>query len=460
MAARPQDTETPRRPTGGNRVPPHDLQAEESLLGAMMLSSQAIADAAGVVTASDFYKPAHGHVFDAIHTLYASGQPVDAVTVADELRRFGLLDQVGGPAVLAQILASTPATTNAARYAKIIEEHSLLRRLIAVAGEISELGYSVPEDVQKALDRAESLVYDVSERRVTDSTKKLADLLGENLQRFEDLFEKGDAITGTPTGYLDLDALLSGLQPSSLVIVGARPAMGKTSFALGMVAHAALEAQRPVLMFSLEMSAEELSQRILCAEARVDASRARTGRLDGDDWKRISKAIGRLGEATIWIDDNPSVTVMEIRAKARRLKSQVGDLGLIVIDYLQLIKPPANTSKNWALVVGDIVRELRDLAGELDLPIILLSQLNRSVESRDNKRPVMSDLRDSGNIEEFADVVIFLYRDDYYYPERAREEGTEGVVEVIFAKQRKGETGSVRLRFYKEYTKFVDEVTV
>ena len=432
-------------------MPPHDLQAEESLLGAMMLSPQAIADAAGIVTASDFYKPAHGHVYDAVHTLYASGQPVDAVTVADELRRFGLLDQVGGPAVLAQILSSTPATTNAARYAEIVEEHALLRRLISVAGEIAELGYSLPDDVQKALDRAESLVYEVNERRVTDSTKRLADLLGDNLQRFEDLYEKGDAITGTPTGYLDLDALLAGLQPSSLVIVGARPAMGKTSFALGMIAHAALEAQRPVLMFSLEMSSEELSQRILCSEAKVDASRARTGRLDPEDWTKISKAIGRLGEASIWIDDNPSLTIMEIRAKARRLKSQVGDLGMIVIDYLQLMTGRAG-AENRQVEVSELSRGLKILARELETPVVALSQLSRNLEMRADKRPMLADLRESGSLEQDADVVMFIFREEVY---DAKPENT-GQAEIIVAKHRAGPTGVVQLAFLPQYTRFAN----
>lgn len=451
MAARPQDLEAPRRPSAGSRVPPHDLQAEESLLGAMMLSPQAIADAAGIVTASDFYKPAHGHVYDAIHTLYASGQPVDAVTVADELRRFGLLDQVGGPAVLAQILSSTPATTNAGRYAEIVEEHALLRRLISVAGEIAELGYSLPDDVQKALDRAESLVYQVNERRVTDSTKRLAELLGDNLQRFEDLYEKGDAITGTPTGYLDLDVLLSGLQPSSLVIVGARPAMGKTSFALGMVAHAAVEAQRPVLMFSLEMSSEELSQRILCSEAKVDASRARTGRLDSEDWTKISKAIGRLGEAGIWIDDNPSLTIMEIRAKARRLKSQVGDLGMIVIDYLQLMTGRAG-AENRQVEVSELSRGLKILARELETPVVALSQLSRNLEMRADKRPMLADLRESGSLEQDADVVMFIFREEVY---DAKPENT-GQAEIIVAKHRSGPTGIVQLAFLPQYTRFAN----
>jgi replicative DNA helicase len=451
MAARPDELDPPRRLAPAGRVPPHDLHAEESLLGAMLLSAEAIASAAGVVTASDFYKPAHGHVYDAIHTLYASGQPVDSVTVADELRRANLLEGIGGPAVLAQIMSSTPATSNAARYAGIVEEYSLLRRLIAVAGEIAELGYSVPEDVTKALDRAESLVYEVNERRVTDSTHAIADLLSDNLQRFEDLFEKGDAITGTPTGYLDLDALLSGLQPSSLVVVGARPAMGKTSFALGMVAHAALEAHRPVLFFSLEMSSLELSQRLLCAEAKVDSTRARNGRLEPEDWTKISRAIGRLGEAKIWIDDNPNLTIMEIRAKARRLKSQIGDLGMIVIDYLQLMTGRSN-AESRQVEVSELSRGLKILARELDTPVVALSQLSRGLEMRADKRPMLADLRESGSIEQDSDVVMFLFREEMYdaKPENA------GQAEVIVAKHRSGPTGVVQLAFLPQYTRFAN----
>ncbi len=403
MAARLDDQDPQRRQAAG-RVPPHDLHAEESLLGAMMLSATAIADAAGVVTASDFYKPAHGHVYDAIHTLYASGQPVDAVTVADELRRANLLEAIGGPAVLAQIMASTPATTNAGRYATIVEEYSLLRRLISVSGEIAELGYSVPEDVTKTLDRAESLIYEVNEKRVTDSTKKLSQMLSENLDHLEKLYEKGDAITGTPTGYLDLDHLLSGLQKSALIVVGARPAMGKTSFALGMVAHAALEAQRPVLFFSLEMSNLELSQRLLCAEARVDSTRVRNGQLQEDDWKKISRAMGRLAEAPIWIDDNPNLTIMEIRAKARRLKSQIGDLGVIVIDYLQLMTGRSN-AENRQVEVSELSRGLKILARELETPVIALSQLSRGLEMRADKRPMLADLRESGCLTADARVL-------------------------------------------------------
>ena len=820
MASRLDEPELTRRSAAAGRVPPHDLQAEESLLGAMMLSTEAIAGATGVVTPSDFYKPAHGHVYDAIHTLYASGQPADSVTVADELRRAGLLDAIGGPAVLAQIMSSTPATTNAARYARIVEEYALLRRLIGVAGEISELGYSVPEDVSKALDRAEAMVYEVNERRVTDTTQRLSELLSENLDRLEKLYERGDTITGTPTGYIDLDQLLSGLQPSSLVVVGARPAMGKcvawdtpivdpatgamrtaaevhrageqgdpvrvfslgedhrlavttpsafvddgckpvfrvrtqlgrevrttashpfltregwrplaalvegdvvavpgelavfgsesmpddevgllgyltatplggddgpivccadpelaldlggfaaglgldvaartrgsapvfelvagpalarllhrhriaglvgrrrvpaavyrlprhqlaaflnralaigssvwmpggasdhgrvllagsssllardlqhlllrfginatvrepvvaaneatwvsheleisgpddlarlateigivgqqatlaelvaharvaarlvavgsagsgsgappqatvpdavrwdeivsieadgdeqvydltipdlhnfvaadvfvhnTSFALGMVAHAALEAQKPVLMFSLEMSNLELSQRLICSEAKVDATRVRNGQLQADDWTKISRAMGRLADAPIWIDDNPNLTIMEIRAKARRLKSQIGSLGMIVIDYLQLMSGRAS-AENRQVEVSELSRGLKILARELETPVVALSQLSRGLEMRADKRPMLADLRESGSIEQDSDVVMFIFREEIYdaKPENA------GQAEIIVAKHRSGPTGVVQLAFLPQYTRFAN----
>jgi replicative DNA helicase len=451
MPTHPDDYDQPRRPSGGGRVPPHDLQAEESLLGAMLLSAEAIASAAGMVSASDFYKPAHGHVYDAVHTLYAAGQPADAVTVADELRRAGLLDAIGGPGVLAQILSSTPATTNAERYARIVEEYALLRRLIGVAGEIAELGYSVPEDVSKALDRAESMVYEVNERRVTDSTSKLAELLSENLDRIEALHERGDAIIGTPTGYTDLDHLLSGLQPSSLVVVGARPAMGKTSFALGMLSHAAVEADKPVLFFSLEMSNLELSQRLLCAEARVDSSRVRNGQLKADDWKKISSAMGRLATAPIWIDDNPNLTIMEIRAKARRLKSQIGGLGMIVIDYLQLMTG-RSSAENRQVEVSELSRGLKILARELETPVVALSQLSRGLEMRADKRPMLADLRESGSIEQDSDVVMFIYRDEVYDPKPENA----GQAEIIVAKHRSGPTGIVQLAFLPQYTRFAN----
>ena len=857
------DVTSPRR-ARGSRVPPHDLTAEESLLGAMMLEPEAIAAAAGVLRANDFYKPAHAHIFDAVHALYAAGQPVDPVTVADELRRNGLLETVGGHQVLVDIMASTPATTNAGGYARIVEEHALLRRLIGVAGEIAEIGYGMPEDVTKALDRAESMVYEVNQRRVTDSTSKIEDLLGLNLDRLEQLYGRGDAITGVPTGYVDLDELLSGLQPSNLVVVGARPSMGKcvawdtpivdpatgelrtaaelhragaagwpvsvlaltagstlravrpqafvddghkpvfrvrtrsgrevrttashpfltpdgwrpladlavgqrvgvpaaipvfggdslpidevlmiahlvmapgsgpagprlwtdnrevaidiehrgaaygvrvvdrtlpgggrtwdgvsgpgladlvrrhgvaaspaerrvpravfrlsrdllarflnralgsassvwrpagdepgrivvslrspglardlqhlllrfgigaavrpsvvavddatwlahelvvdepaqiialaeeigllgheaalgalvaharrvllrepaelvsvgderacsgagagskrvamgmgvgdssadvdpdpaaggagvastgegtapdgsavlwdevvaidyerheqvydltipvwhnfvaadvfvhnTSFALGMAAHAALYANQPVLVFSLEMGSLELSQRLLCGEARIDSARVRTGRLSEDDWSRISQAIGRLASAPIWIDDNPNLTVMEIRAKARRLKSQVGSLGMVVVDYLQLMTGRTK-AENRQVEVSEISRGLKILARELECPVVALSQLSRQLELRADKRPMLADLRESGSIEQDSDVVMFIYRDDVYN----RDSPDRGQAEIIVAKHRNGPTGVTRLAFLEQFTRFANMARV
>jgi replicative DNA helicase len=384
-----------RMRSGSTRIPPHNLDAEQSLLGAMLLARDAIAAAVETCTADDLYKPAHGHIFDAITTLYSRGEPADPITVADELSRAGLLEAVGGLAALVSLQADTPATTNAARYARIVEEHALLRRLIAVAGEIAEMGYSVPEDVTAVVDRAETMVFDVAERRVTDSLKPLQGLLVETLDRLERLFDRGEAITGVPTGYIDLDERLYGLQPSSLVIVGARPAMGKTSFALGIAAHAAVEARVPTLVFSLEMSHDELTQRLLVAEARVDASRIRNGRLADSDWPKISQAIARLGDAPLFIDDNPNLTVMEMRAKARRLKAREGGLGLIVVDYLQLMSG-RSTAENRQIEVSSISRGLKILARELEVPVVALSQLSRNLEMRADKRPQLADLRESG----------------------------------------------------------------
>jgi replicative DNA helicase len=333
-------------------------------------------------------------VYDAITALFGQGEPADPVTVAEQLRRAGLLDMVGGPAALVSMQAGTPAVGSAARYARIVEEHAMLRRLIGVAGEIAELGYEPPDDVAMAVDRAEGLVFDVAQRRVTDSMAPLRDLLEQKLDHLEMLYERGESITGVPTGYTDLDDRLAGLQPSNLVIVGARPSMGKTSFALGLAAHAALEANTPVLFFSLEMSHLELTQRLLCAEARVDATRMRNGRLHEADWPKISHAVGRLAEAPMYIDDNPHLTVMEIRAKARRLKSR-GGLGLIVIDYLQLMTGRHN-AENRQVEVSEMSRGLKILARELEVPVVALSQLSRNLENRADKRPQLADLRESG----------------------------------------------------------------
>ncbi|HSH61085.1 MAG TPA: replicative DNA helicase [Acidimicrobiales bacterium] len=379
---------------GRGRIPPHDLQAEESLLGAMLLSRDAIVEAVQICTGEDFYKPAHGHVFEAVCSLYGQGEPADPVTVADELRRADLLEPIGGLATLVSLQANTPATSNARRYAQIVEEHALLRRLIGVAGEIAELGYELPEDVSAAVDRAESMVFEVAQRRVTTSTRPLRELLADQLDRLEALYERGESITGIPSGYTELDEMLAGLQPSNLIIVGARPSMGKTALALGIAAHAAMDAQVPVLLFSLEMSHLEITQRLLCSEARVDAQRMRTGKLHESDWSKVAHAMGRLGEAPVFIDDNPNITVMDIRAKARRQKAREG-LGLVIVDYLQLMSSRARV-ENRQLEVSEISRNLKILARELEVPVIALSQLSRNLETRSDKRPVLADLRESG----------------------------------------------------------------
>jgi len=395
MAQSIDDVRRRHQGAAGARVPPHNLQAEESLLGAMLLSRDAIVAAVEVqLSADDFYKPAHGHIYDAITSLYAQGDPADPVTVAESLSRAGVLEGMGGPALLITLQAGTPSIGNAGRYARIIEEHSLLRRLIRVAGDIAEMGYSLPEDVAGTVDEAEAMVFDVAQRRVTDSMATIRDLLSAQLDHLEALFERNQEITGVPTGFIDLDRQLAGLQPSNLVIIGGRPGTGKTSFALGIAAHAALEARTPVLVFSLEMSHRELTQRLLCSEARVDATRMRNGKLLESDWPKISHAVGRLGEAPIFIDDNPHLTIMEIRAKARRLKSREG-LGLIVIDYMQLMSGRSN-AENRQVEVSEMSRGLKILARELNVPVIALSQLSRNLESRADKRPVLADLRESG----------------------------------------------------------------
>ncbi len=431
------------------RIPPHNLEAEESVLGAMLLSRDAIATAMEICQPDDFYKSSHGHIFSAITSLFSHGEAVDWVTVTEELRRRGLLESIGDPSVFVTLQANTPSIGNAEHYARIIEELALLRRLVSVAGEIAELGYTVPEDVSDVLDRAESLVFDVSQRRVIDSMTPLRALLGQSLDHLEQLFTRGEAITGLATGYADLDEQLAGLQPSNLVVVGARPAMGKTSFALGMVAHAGIKLNKPVLLFSLEMSHLELTQRLLCSEARVDANRMRTGKLLEADWTKIGNAISRMSEAPIFIDDNPNLTVMDIRARPRRLKSREG-LSLVVVDYLQLMTG-RHGAENRQVEVSEISRGLKILARELEIPVVALSQLSRGLEMRQDKRPMLADLRESGSIEQDSDVVLFIYRDEIYNPDSSESQGT---AEIIVAKHRNGPTGHTNLAFIGHHARF------
>lgn len=448
---------SPRRV--GARVPPQNLEAEESLLGAMLLSRDAIAAALGArVTTADFYKPAHGHIFEAIMGLYVQGEPVDPVSVAEQLRRVEMLDALGGRATLLRIEAGTPASANATHYATIVSELALLRRLIGVGGDIAEMGYDEPEDLREMLDRAEGLLFGVTEgERTTSPSSPIAEVVQRTLDRVE---SRKPGLLGVPTGYRDVDDLLLGLQASQLIVVAARPSMGKSSWALGAAVNVARAANRPVVFFSMEMTELDLGMRLIAGEARVGLRQLQQWTdtrptLTESDWTKITHAVARVAPAPLEVDDNPHCTIMDIRSKARRVKASRGDLGLIVVDYLQLMTPlrtGSRTSENRQVEVAEISRGLKVLARELDCPVLALAQLNRQLEYRTDKRPMLADLRDSGALEQDADVVVFLYRDEVYNPESDQR----GTAEVIVAKHRNGPTGVTRLAFLDDFTKFAD----
>ncbi|HEU5308552.1 MAG TPA: replicative DNA helicase [Acidimicrobiia bacterium] len=449
-----QAIDSVRRRASG-RVPPHNLEAEESLLGAMLLSRDAITAAVEAhVETSDFYKPAHGHIYEAIQSLHGQGEPADPVTVAEELRRADLLDNIGGRQALLLIQANTPASANAGHYARIVNELALLRRLIGVAGDIAEMGYDETDDVTETLDRAEALVFEVAERRVSDSMVGIRDALQDTLDDLESRYGDDSELIGMPTGFDEIDKKLHGLQRSNLVILAARPGMGKTSLALGLAKNVAIGTGKPVVFFSMEMGALELTKRLLSMEAGVDATKLWTANLSEPDWGKISHAVGRLAEAQLHIDDNPHCTVMEMRAKARRLRARHGDLGLVIVDYIQLMTPSSSGRRpeNRQVEVSEISRGLKILARELECPVIALSQLNRQLEYRQDKRPMLADLRESGGLEQDADVVAFIYRDEVYNP----ESDDRALAEIIIAKHRNGPTGTARLVFRPERAEFVN----
>jgi replicative DNA helicase len=425
-------------PTSGPRTPPHDLSAEESLLGAMLLSGDAINVATSICTPDDFYKPRHGNLFRAMIMLSDRGEAVDVVTVTDEMKRTLAADLVADPTDLLELQSSTPSVANVQHYATIVKELSTLRRLATVAGEISDLAFSAPTDVERAVDDAESMLMEVSDSRSADSMVLLNDLLDPTLDRIDELQSRGVEMTGIGTGYIDVDKILSGLQPSTLTIVGARPGMGKTSFALGMLVHVGANERKPALMFSLEMSHLELTQRLLASESGVDSKKMKLGQLSEGDWKKVTNQVSRLSQAPIYIDDNPHLTVMDIRSRARRLKKQHGELGLVMIDYLQLMTGRTK-AENRQVEVAEMSRGLKILARELNCPVIALSQLSRGLESRQDKRPMLSDLRESGSLEQDADIVMFLYRESEYDPQASPE------AEVIVAKHRNGPTDNAKL---------------
>lgn len=436
--------------TTSQRLPPHNLEAEESCLGAMLLSEASISDVLEKIRPEDFYKPAHRKIFDGIVSLFGRGEAVDAVTVSEELRRSGTLDDVGGRPYLLHLVGSVPAASNAAYYARIVEETAMLRRLIDATQEGAAMAYDSSDNVEQIVDQVEAMIFAVAQGRNKDRFSHIRDLLHEHLERVEALQLKGSAVTGVPTGFVDMDNLTSGLQGSNLIIIAARPSFGKTSFALNVAQQAATDHAKKVAIFSLEMSKMELIQRLVCSEALVDVHKLRTGNLTDQDWSRLATAVGRLAEANIYIDDTEAVTVLEIRAKARRLKQKVG-LDLVIIDYLQLMSGPRR-SENRVQEISEISRSLKILARELDVPVIAVSQLSRAVEQRQDKRPMLADLRESGAIEQDADLVMFIYRDEVYNSDSTEK----GIAEIILAKHRNGPVGTIKLTFLPNYTKFAN----
>ncbi|MDP6949196.1 MAG: replicative DNA helicase [Arenicellales bacterium] len=438
------------------RLPPQAQEAEQSVLGGLLIDSRRWDEIVETVNAEDFYARPHREIFSAIQALHEAGEAVDVVTTSEWLANNGILEKAGGLSYLGELANNTPGTANVMAYARIVRERSVLRRLIDAASQISEKAYS-PDglDIDALIDYAEKLVFDISEsdRRQTLGFQPLQGLLTQAVDRIEELYESDEAITGVPTGFKDLDELTAGLQRADLVVIAGRPSMGKTSLAMNIAENAAVGSKLPVAVFSMEMPGQQLAMRMLASLGRINAHRVRTGRLSQEDWPRLTSAVGLLDEAPVFIDDTPALTPLELRSRVRRLTRDKGQLGLIVVDYLQLMQTGDN-SENRAVEVANITRALKVLAKESMVPVVVLSQLNRGLEQRPNKRPIMSDLRESGAIEQDADVIVFIYRDEVYN----EDSSDKGTAELIVAKQRNGPIGTVRLTFLGEYTRFENYV--
>jgi replicative DNA helicase len=432
-----------------DRLPPQNLEAEQSVLGGMLIDNETVNRVIEILRPDDFYRPAHQMIYEAITALYQTNEPSDLITITNWLKKEQKLDQVGGAAYLAQLVDQVPATANIAHYAHIVYDKSVLRHVISGAGEIIQKGFEAKGDVDQYLDQAEKIIFEIAQRKVNQSFAHVKDIVKDSFKMIEQLYEKKEAITGVATGFEDFDKMTSGLQPSDLVIIAGRPSMGKTALALNMAGNAAIHSGHKVAIFSLEMSKEQLVQRLLCSEARVDSSRLRIGFLNDSDWPKLTRAAGSLSETHIYIDDMAAQTVLEMRAKCRRLQKEKG-LDLIVVDYLQLMRGGARSMDSREREISDISRSLKALAKELRVPVVALSQLNRSVESRQDKRPQLSDLRESGALEQDADVIAFVYRDEVYN----KESPDKGQAELIIGKQRNGPIGTVRLAFLNSYTRF------
>ena len=434
------------------RTLPHNLEAERSVLGAILLHNDAFNLAVEVIKAEDFYRDAHRRIFGKMEKLGERGDAIDLVTLKEELGRSGDLDEVGGPAYIAALVDGVPRSMNVEHYARIIKEKSTLRNLIYSANKILSTAYDAEEDADIILDQAEHAIFAIADDKIRDGFVPLRQLAQASLDTIEKLHARKELITGVPTGFTDLDEMTSGLQPSDLIIVAARPSMGKTSLVLNVAQHVGTKTAKTVGIFSLEMSKEQLFLRMLTAEARIDAHRLRRGFLGERDWGRLSQAIGTLSDAKIFIDDTPSIGVLEMRAKCRRLAAE-HDLDLVIIDYIQLMQGRGRF-ENRTLELASISRSLKGLAKELRVPVVVLSQLSRAPESRADHRPQLSDLRESGALEQDADVVVFIYREDLYADKSQPATENEGVAELIIGKQRNGPTGVVKLAFIREFTRF------
>lgn len=436
-----------------DRVPPQSVEAEQAVLGAMLIEREAISKVAEFLRPEDFYREAHRVIYNAAVELFNKNDAVDLVTVTEHLRKDDKLEGAGGIAYITSLANSVPTAANVLYHARIVEEKSLLRQLINAATNIAGMGYEANDEVGQILDSAEKLILDVSNRKVGTEFTPIKSIIFDAFDRIQSLYESKGGITGIPSGFKDLDRLTSGLQPSDLILIAARPSMGKTAFVLNIASHVAIREKKSVAFFSLEMSKEQLVQRMLCAEAPIDSQRLRVGDLEGKDWQKLVNAADRLSSAGIFIDDTPGITVLEMRAKARRLKIE-HDLQLIIIDYLQLMQGSGKnrSSENRQQEISEISRSLKGLARELGVPVIALSQLSRSVESRQVKKPMLSDLRESGSLEQDADIVAFLYREDYYNPDTENK----NITDIIIAKHRNGPVDTVQLFFHKQFTKFAD----
>lgn len=430
------------------RNPPQNISAEQAALGSMLLQEDAIMHTVEILKPEDFYRKSHEIIYRSISELFDKSNGVDLVTLTEELKRKDLLEKIGGVTYLTNLINSVPTAANIEYYVRIIEEKSILRNLINSATKIVSMGYEEKEDARVLMDKAEHLMFDVSQRNLGQTFIPIKEILQDSFEKIENLYHRKEYITGVPSGFTEFDDITTGFQPSELIIIAGRPGMGKTAFCMNIAQNAAISKNTSVAIFSLEMSKSQLVQRMLCSEARVDAHNLRKGGLAESDWPTLSMAAGRLSSAPIFIDDSAGATSLEIKAKARRLKAQ-HNLGLIIIDYLQLMQNTSR-SENRQQEISEISRSLKALARELNVPVIAASQLSRAVEQRNERRPLLSDLRESGAIEQDADLVVFIYREEYYKPKTEKK----GIAEIIISKQRNGPTGKVNLTFIKEYAKF------